>query len=257
MPVPERVATRPLAPIAASGEPIRHVSLTISSQAGPVYLDVWAPTTAPPPIPGARAPGYSHYPGRGRQSHDATARQYHRITGALWVGGDDNDHELIERFRALSGRWRCHRACVPDLATLAWSWSNPRGHIGPSAGNAPASLAAADPRIRHLVAFLMSFGGFYNVRDLMADVGRRALIVNGHLEKWVPNDVPLHVLANTIGGTLPQSDGSKRTAAFGNNHPTPLTPDQVAHLSSPAAAAYHILAGDQPGQVERNLSMPS
>src|SRR5690242_17852560 len=40
--VPELVATRPLAPIAAAGEPIRHVSLTISSEAGPVYLDVWA-----------------------------------------------------------------------------------------------------------------------------------------------------------------------------------------------------------------------
>src|SRR5690349_7428389 len=121
--VPELVATRPLAPIAASGEPIRPVSLTISSQAGPVYLDVWAPTTAPPPIPGARAPGYSHYPGRGRQSHDATARQYHRITGALWVGGDDNDKVnsgplSTWRIRG-SPHWSARRSSTASTASTA------------------------------------------------------------------------------------------------------------------------------------------
>src|SRR5215469_15881276 len=44
--VPAVVVARPLAPVIASGEPIRHVSLTISSQGGPVYLDVWEPTPA-------------------------------------------------------------------------------------------------------------------------------------------------------------------------------------------------------------------
>src|SRR5579883_1160896 len=54
MVLPGFVAARPLAPVVASGEPIRHVSFTITSKAGPVYLDVWEPTTAAPPIPGAR-----------------------------------------------------------------------------------------------------------------------------------------------------------------------------------------------------------
>lgn len=131
--------------------------------------------------------------------------------------------------------------------------SNRVGIFGLTTGNAPASLAAADPRIRHQIAFLMFFGGFYDVRDLMADVGRRALVVNGHQEVWELNDVPLHVLANTIAGTLPQSEGNKLKAAFSNNHSMPLTPDQLSQLSPPVVAAYHILAGDQPDHVQRNL----
>jgi hypothetical protein len=73
------------------------------------------------------------------------------------------------------------------------------------------------------------------------------------LESWQPNQVPVGVLANTIAGTLPPSEGGKLKAAFDFNHPMPLTPEQVAQLSSPAAAAYHILAGDEPEQVRHNL----
>jgi hypothetical protein len=127
------------------------------------------------------------------------------------------------------------------------------GILGLSAGNGPASLAAADPRIRHQVAFLTFFGGFFNGDDLLGDIGRRALIVNGQREAWQPNQVPLHVLANTIAGTLSANEGGELMAAFDTNHPTPLTGAQVAQLSPPAAAAYHLLAGDQRDQVERNL----
>jgi dienelactone hydrolase len=129
------------------------------------------------------------------------------------------------------------------------------GIFGLSAGGAPASLAAADSRIRQHVGFLMFFGSFFNAREMLADVGRRALIVNGQLEAWHPSRVPLYVLANTIAGTLPPNDSEKLKAAFDSSHPTaPLTPAQVAALSPPAAAAYHILAGDQPDLVERNLA---
>lgn len=250
--VPELVATRPLAPIVATGEPIRHVSLTISSQAGPVYLDVWAPTTAPPPIPGARQ-GILIIPGVG---DNRTTPQLVNITESLARSGlvamTMTTNSLIDFVLSpVDGD-----ATVRAFQTLLhWPGvgSSRVGILGLSAGNAPASLAAADPRIRHQIAFLMFFGGFYDVRDLMADVGRRALVVNGHSEAWEPNDVPLHVLANTIAGTLPQSEGNRLKAAFSNNRPMPLTPDQLSQLSPPAAAAYHILAGDQPDHVQRNL----
>ena len=42
------------APLVLNGEPIRHTTRTISSQAGPVYLDIYEPTTPTPPVPGAR-----------------------------------------------------------------------------------------------------------------------------------------------------------------------------------------------------------
>jgi hypothetical protein len=250
--VPGLVAARQLAPILATGEPIRHVSETISSQAGPVYLDIWAPTTAPPLIPGARQ-GVLIIPGVG---DNRTTPQLVNLNESLARAGlvvmTMTTHSLIDF--ALSPA--DGDATVRAFQTLAhWPGVGATrvGILGLSAGNAPASLAAADPRIRHQIAFLLFFGGFFNVRDLLTDVGRHALLVNGQLEAWEPNSVPLHVLANTIAGTLPEHEGSTLKAAFATSRPTPLTPDQLAQLSPPAAAAYHILAGDQPGQVERNL----
>src|SRR5262249_58206138 len=103
------------------------------------------------------------------------------------------------------------------------------------------------------VAFLMFFATFVNARDLMGDVGSPELMVNGEFEEWQRSRVPLYVLANTIAGTLRPTDAAKLRAAFDSSHPVPLTPEQVAQLSAPAAAAYHILAGDQPDEVQRNL----
>jgi hypothetical protein len=250
--VPGVVAARPLAPVVVSGEPIRHVSLTVSSQGGPVYLDVWEPTTSPPLIPGARQ-GVLIIPGVGDNRdvpqlvnlNESLARTgvvvMTMTTNALihFVLSPADGDATVEAFKTLL-HW-------PGVG------STRVGIFGLSAGNGPASLAAADPRIRHQVAFLTSFGGFFDGRDLLADVGRRALIVNGQLEAWQPNQVPLHVLANTIAGTLSTNEGRELMAAFDTSHPMPLTSAEVAQLSPPAAAAYHLLAGDQRDQVQRNL----
>jgi hypothetical protein len=251
--VPGLVTTRQLAPVVASGEPIRHVSLTVPSRDGPAYLDVWEPTTPPPLSPGARA-GMLIIPGVGDNRKvpelinltESLARTgvvvMTMTTTSLinYVLSPDQADAIVQAFTTLH-HW-------PGVgATRA-------GIFGLSAGNAPASLAAADPRIQHQVAFLTFFGGFFNVQDLVGDVGRRALLVNGRPEAWVPDRVALHVLANTIAGTLAPGEGSEIKAAFALDHPTPLTPDQVARLSPPAAAVYHILVGDQPDQVQRNLA---
>ena len=42
------------APLTLNGEEVRHTSLTVPSQGGPVYLDVYEPVAPPPPVPGAR-----------------------------------------------------------------------------------------------------------------------------------------------------------------------------------------------------------
>lgn len=250
--LPGVVAARPLAPVVASGEPIRHVSLTVSSQGGPVYLDVWEPTTPPPLIPAARM-GVLIIPGVGDNRAvpqlvnltESLARTglvvMTMTTNALitFVLSPADGDATVEAFQTLL-HW-------PGVG------STRVGIFGLSAGNGPASLAAADPRIRHQVAFLTFFGGFFNGDDLLADIGRRALIVNGRLEAWQPNQVPLHVLANSIAETLSANEGAELRAAFDTNHPTPLTSAQLAQLSPPATAAYHLLAGDQRDQVQRNL----
>ncbi len=252
MVLPGFVAARPLAPVVASGEPIRHVSFTITSKAGPVYLDVWEPTTAAPPIPGARQ-GLLIIPGVG---DNRAVPQLINLTESLarmglvvmtmtttalihFVLSPADADATVEAFKTLL-HW-------PGVG------STRVGIFGLSAGNGPASLAAADPRIRRQVAFLTFFGGFFNGRDLLLDIGRRGLIVDGKREAWDPDGVPLSVLANTISKTLPANEASELTAAFAISHPTPLTSAQVARLSPPAAAAYHLLAGDQRNQAQRNI----
>jgi dienelactone hydrolase len=251
--LPGLVAARQLAPIVANGEPIHHVSLTLSSQGGPVYLDVWEPATLPPPpIPGARQ-GVLIIAGVG---DNRTTEQLINLTESLARAGlvamTMTTPTLIDYVLSRAET----DATVQAFKTLLhWPGVGAArvGILGFSAGNAPASLAAADPRIQHQVAFLTFFGGFYNARDLLADIGRRALIVNGQPEAWQPDPLPLSVLANTIAGTLSAQEAEKMRAAFDFHHPTRLASNQVAQLSSPTAAAYHLLAGDQRNQVENNL----
>src|SRR5260221_4695422 len=45
--------TQPAA-LVASGEPVRHTQLVVSSQSGPGVLDLYAPTAGAPPPPGVR-----------------------------------------------------------------------------------------------------------------------------------------------------------------------------------------------------------
>src|SRR5258708_8330386 len=250
--LPGLVAARQLGPIVASGEPIRHISLTVPSQGGTVDLDVWEPTTAPPPIPGARE-GVLIIPGVG---DNRTTAQLINLTESLARAG-------LVAMTMTTPALIAYRLSPVDSDAVVQSLLKLRhwpgvgatriGILGFSAGDSLASLAAADPRIRQQLAFLTFFGGFYNARDLLGDVGRRAQLVNGQPQAWTPDPVTLGVLANTIAGTLLTREGAGLSAAFDFHHPKPLTPQQVAQLSPPAAAAYHLLAGDQRDQVESNL----
>jgi hypothetical protein len=250
--LPGLVAARQLGPIVASGEPIHHVSLTVPSQGGTVDLDVWEPTTAPPPIPGTRE-GVLIIPGVG---DNRTTGQLINLTESLARAG-------LVTMTMTTPALIAYRLSPVDsdgvvrayLKLLHWPGVGATrvGIIGFSAGDALVCLAAADPRIQHQIAFLTFFGGFYNARDLLGDVGRRAQIVNGQPQSWTPDPVPLSVLANTIAGTLSPSEGGELSTSFDFHHPKPLTADQIAQLSPPAAAAYHLLAGDQRDQVESNL----
>jgi dienelactone hydrolase len=251
--LPALISASQLGPIVASGEPIRHTSLTIPSRGGDVSLDVYEPTPNPPLIPGARE-GVVIIPGVGDERGEP---QLLNLTESLARAGlvamamttptlirydlspDDAD-AVVQAFQKLQ-RW-------PGVG------ADRVGILGFSAGNSLASLAAADPRIQRSVAYLTFFGGFFNGENLLRDVGRRALLVDGNLQPWQPNAVPLTVLANALADTITSSDAGKISAAFNFASSYPLTPDQVAALAPPDAAAYHLLAGDQPAQVEANLA---
>jgi dienelactone hydrolase len=240
-------------PVAASGEPIRYTSLTIPSRGGDVFLDVYEPAVAPPPIPGARE-GVVIIPGVGDERGEG---QLTNLTKSLARAG------LVAMTMTTPTLIRYELSPVDSDAVVQaflklqhWPGvgADRVGILAFSAGNSLASLAAADPRIQHSIASLTFFGGFFNAGSLLRDVGRRALLVDGKLQPWQPDIVPLTVLANTLATTIDNSDAGLISDAFDFNDPHSLTPEQVAALSPPDAAAYHLLAGDQPDQVEANLA---
>ena len=233
-------------------EPIRHMQMTVPSLNGPVYLDLYAPSTSPPPIPGARE-GLVVIPGAGDNRADPQLINFSQAfaraglvvmdmttpTLLKWDMSAQDSDSVVQAFKTLA-HW-------PGVA------ANRIGIIGFSAGDALACFAAADPRIRDQVAFILLFGGYFNATTLLRDVGRRALTVDGRIQPWQPQYVPIQVLANVIVPVLPPSEGTRLVNALAPGGKA-LTPADLAQLSQDTVASYHLLAGDEPARVDANIT---
>lgn len=249
---PAIIAASEPAPLALVGEPIRHIQKTISSRGGPVYLDIYEPTSPVPPIPGARE-GLVLIPGVGdnrqvpqlinlSQSLARIGIVVEELTTTTLIDNNiaaiDSD-AVVQAFNYLS-RW-------PGVG------ANRIGIAGFSGGGTLACLAAADPRIRDRVKFVAMFGSYFNAETVLQVYGRRAITVNGKTVPWQPAQYPLEVLANIVASGLPQFDGQLIANAFPPNG-QPLSPDQLESMSPSAVAAYHLLEGDEPNRVNQNIA---
>jgi acetyl esterase/lipase len=241
------------APLVLAGDPIHHTQATINSRDGTVYLDIYAPTTAPPPIPGARE-GVVVISGVGDN------RQVPQLVNLLQAMARSG---LV--VMALTTQTLMDYDLAPAtsdaivqavLALRHYPGVGPSrvGILGFSAGGSVACIAAADPRIRDSLAFITLFGSYYDARTLLRDFGRRAQDVDGQLVHWTPNAVPVQVLTNAIADTLPNGDGDILRGGINTTTGLSLSPLDQAQLSPPALAAYHLLVGDEPQQVEANLA---
>jgi acetyl esterase/lipase len=72
------------------------------------------------------------------------------------------------------------------------------GYLGFSVGAGMALVAASDPRIRDDVAFFASFGGYYDVMDVIAAVSTETITYNGRREDWHPDDKAVSVLRRSL-----------------------------------------------------------
>ncbi len=72
------------------------------------------------------------------------------------------------------------------------------GYLGFSVGAGMALVAASDPRISDDVAFFASFGGYYDLRDVIAAVTSETITYNGQREDWNPDDKTVRVLRRSL-----------------------------------------------------------
>ncbi|HEY7348497.1 MAG TPA: hypothetical protein VH599_09310 [Ktedonobacterales bacterium] len=246
-------ATQP-GPLVEAGEPISHTQPVLPAQTGQIFLDVYVPVGKPPPIPGSREAvilitgvGDNRTDPQLLNLSESLARLGVVVvnmttTQLLNVVIDPADKEsVIQVFN--------YAAHLPGV--------NPRdiGIVGFSGGAALACLAAADPRLQDRLAFIATFGAFYNAADLLRDFGRRSVTADGVVTPFHPGALPIQALANMVGGTLPPDEGQLFINGLTPGG-TPLA-DPDTQLTTPgAAAAYHLIAGDEPdpAQVERNMA---
>ncbi|HKD73983.1 MAG TPA: hypothetical protein VKB76_00755, partial [Ktedonobacterales bacterium] len=252
--LPSLIGAHQPAPIVAAGDDIRKISLTLQSQAGTVYIDGYAPVDTAPVIPGSRQ-GVILMTGVGdNRSIDQLVNLEQAMARSGIVFMDLTTDNLLAYKLSPADEDSVVQA-VKKLELWPGVGAGKIGILGFSAGSVLACLAAADPRVRDQIAFLTLFGGLFNGIDLLRDIGRRAIDVNGKLRPWHTDPVPLQVLANTVSGDLTADEANLITNSF--NTQTPLTSDEIAHLSANGAAAYHLLEGDEPAQVESNLAQLS
>jgi dienelactone hydrolase len=252
--LPAVISASEPAPLVLAGDPVRFKRLTLSSAIGPVFLDIYEPATPPPPIPGGRE-AIIVVVGAGDN------RAVPQLVNLLQAFA----HEGIVVVNVGTPTLFQYKVSAQDGEAVVqafellehWPGVDPH-HIGIitfSVGDLLACVGAADSRIRDRVAFLAMLGGYVDVSSLMRTVGRRAQDVDGQTQPWHPISTDLYTLASTVSNLLSPTENKLLQKAFPlNKIAPPLTAQQQAQLSKSTAAFYHLLEGDEPGSVDRNLS---
>ncbi len=237
-----------------AGEPIAHTQQQITASTGPVYLDIYAPTSTPPPIPGSRE-AVVMIPGVGDNRTDP---QLINLSESLARAGivvvNLTTPDLIA-FNILPSESDAVVKTFQYATHLPGVNPTSIGIVGFSGGSVLACLAAADARLRDQVAFITLFGTLYNATQVMRDFGLRYVMADGEKVPFHPYADPIEVMANLVAGTLPPDEGQLLVNCLVPGG-TPLS-DPDHQLTTPgAAAAYHLIAGDEPdpAHVEQNIA---
>jgi hypothetical protein len=246
-------ASEPL-PLVLAGDSVIFKRITLTSDIGQVFLDIYEPATPPPPIPGGRE----------------------AIIEVVGAGDNRASPQLVN----LSKSFAREGIVVVNVGTPAlfsyqvsahdgeavvlafelmehWPGVDPHhiGIISFSVGDALACVGAADPRIRDQVAFLGILGGYFDVTSLLRIMGMRSQDVDGQAQPWHPISTDLYTLSSTVSSLLSPTENMLLKKAFPlNSIAPPLTVQQLVQLSPSTAAFYHLLEGDEPGSVDRNLN---
>jgi len=113
--------------------------------------------------------------------------------------------------------------------------------LGFSVGQGIAFAAAADPRISHLVRSVGSFGGYYDVRQLIAAVATGAMPTDEGWREWRPAPRARQVLEHSLLYYVPDAEERERLALALEAGALPS-----GELSLTGRLVYQVLASDDP-----------
>ena len=125
------------------------------------------------------------------------------------------------------------------------------GILGFSVGAGLALRAAADPRIRDRVAFVHSFGGYYDAANVLSAVTTRQTLIGGEAVPWQPDPLAADLFQHALLETV-ESDTERaglRAALAGETAP-PATLSQrgrtllALYANEDPHSTREILAGD-------------
>jgi dienelactone hydrolase len=250
--IPGLLSTSQPAPLVVAGEEISHTSTTIPAQNGPVFLDIYAPTSAPPPVPGSRG-AVVMIPGVGDNRTDPQLINLSESLARTGIVVVNMTTPALIRYNLMPADTDAIVQAFLYAAHLPGVNPAQVGIVGFSGGSVMACRAAADPRIRDQVAFITLFGSLFNAANVLRDFGQRAVTVDGQTEPFHPYPTAMKVMANIIASTLPPAEGTTFVNALAPGG-TPLQHPEQELPSPGAAAAYHLLAGDDPANVEANIA---
>lgn len=101
------------------------------------------------------------------------------------------------------------------------------GILGFSVGAGLALRAAADPRVRSDVAFVHSFGGYYDAARVLSAVTTEQVVVNGKAEEWVPDPLAATLFQHALLATVEdETERAQLQAALAGEAEPPDTPSQ-------------------------------
>lgn len=182
--------------------------------------------------------------------------------GANAAGRDDADVVKLGNALARSGfvvmfHWSPtmglqHNIDPQEIENLVWAFQYLKsrdfvdqsrvGMGGFSVGASFAMVAAADPRIREDVVFVNSFGGYYNMRDVILQIASETRFYQGQQEHWEVDRLTWLVFANELIESLDNPEERELfTRRFLRNEPVP--DERLEGLSSQAQIVRRLLEG--------------
>src|SRR5262245_32376151 len=227
-------------PATAAGRPVtRTIQL---GQATTTTASLWLPTH------GSRLPGVVIIVGAaplGRQDPQAVqvARAFTRAGRAVLVP------DLALRTSTLSAA-DLERITSAFDALAALPRVDPQrvGLLGISWGGAVAVVAASTPPLAAKVAFVATFGAFYDLADLAGAVVTGATIYQGRTVPWHTVPEAAALVRSSLLSLLTPTQASAVQAALADANSTVPVP---AKLSPPARAVVALLTNHDPAQVAR------